>query len=112
MRLVQQVTDDTRQKRTLRLDDGSEVILKLYYRPMQRGWFGSLEYNDFVLNNFRIYNSANILRQYRNIIPFGLACSSKEQKEPMFQEDFSSGNSQIYLLSSEEVDQYEDFLSE
>lgn len=112
MQLIQQVTNDTRQKQSITLPDGSIVQVSIYFIPLQYGWFiDFLTYGDFQLNGIRITNSPNILRQWKNKIPFGIACISKANREPMFQEDFSSGNSKLYLLSEEEVQAYEDYLS-
>lgn len=112
MKLMQQVTSDTRQKQSITLPDGSIVQLSIYFMPMQYGWFiDELIYGDFILKGLRITNSPNMLRQWKNKLPFGLACISKANREPMLQEDFSSGNSKIYLLSEEEVQAYEDYLS-
>ena len=112
MRLIQQVTSDTRQKQSITLPDGSIVQLSIYFMPMQYGWFiDELVYGDFILKGLRITNSPNMLRQWKNKLPFGLACISKGDREPMLQEDFSSGNSNLYLLSEDEVQAYEDYLS-
>ncbi len=112
MFLIQQITSEPRQTQELILADGSLVSLSIYFIPMQYGWFiTNLTFNDFVLNGVRITNSPNILFQFHNQIPFGLACFSKANREPSFQDDFSSGNSQLYILSQAEVDAYVEFLS-
>lgn len=109
---VQNLTTDARQKQTLVLPDGTQIILSLYFIPMQLGWFiTSLTYGDFVLTNVRIVNSPNFLHQFRNKIPFGMACLSPSRREPTQQEDFSSGASELYILTAEDVEQYTEFLS-
>ncbi len=109
---IQQVTADPLQKQKLILPDGTFLTLTIYYVPMQLGWFiTELVYGDFVLNGFRICNSPNMLYQWRNKLPFGLACFSKENREPTQQQDFSSGNSVMYLLSAAEVELYAEYLS-
>ena len=78
---------------------------------MQYAWFiEELSYGDFIVQGMRISNNLNILRQFKNQIPFGLACVSVNEREPMLQEDFNSGNSKLYILTSEEVEAYEDYL--
>lgn len=109
---IQQISDYPLQKKVLNLPDGTQVTLTLYYTPQQQGWFiRELQHQDFVLRGFRITNGANIFRQYKNIIPFGLACVSKDGREPFMQTDFADGHSELYLLSEEEVQQYEEYLS-
>lgn len=113
MFVIQNVTSNAKQKRILLLQDGSPIHVEMEFKPMQFGWFfNSLTYGDnFVLNGLRICNSPNMLYQWKNLIPFGLACFSTANREPSQQQDFSSGSSILYLLSETEVLQYADFLS-
>lgn len=107
MYLIQQITTDPSQQRTLVLPDGSGMLLQIYFRPMQYGWFVStLSWNNFVLNGLRITNSPNMLNQFRNQIPFGLACYSTNNREPSQQGDFASLASKLYLLDADEVAAY------
>lgn len=112
MYLVQQITSDPFQKQTLILPDGTSLGLTLYFRPMQFGWFiNQLTYMNFTLNGVRITVSPNILNQFRNQIPFGLACYSTQNREPTQQKDFSSGAALLYVLSQEEIIEYGNILS-
>jgi hypothetical protein len=107
MFLIQQITSDPLQKQTLILPDGTSLSMTINFVPMQYGWFiTSLVYGAFILNGLRITNSPNMLHQFKNQIPFGLACFSNQNREPSQQQDFSSGTSQLYLLSAAEVAQY------
>lgn len=109
---IQQMTTDASQTQNLILPDGSTVTLTIYFIPMQYGWFiQSLSYQDFVLQGVRLTNNPNILQPFKNQIPFGLACFSSSQREPTLQEDFSTGASSLYILTSEEVEEYAEFLS-
>lgn len=104
---IAQITDDSKQKQILILPDGSPVTFHIEFIPMQYSWFiRELTYSDLTIYNLRISNSPNILHQWKNKIPFGLACFSKDNREPTQQKDFSSGNSVLYILSEEEVAQY------
>lgn len=112
MFIIQQITSDPLQKQTLILPDGSQLTMTIYFVPMQFGWFiTNLTYQGFILNGLRITNSPNMLNQFRNQIPFGLACYSKKNREPSQQQDFSSGNSKLYLLNQAECQQYAELLS-
>lgn len=115
MFVIQNITTDPKQTRILLLQDGSPVRVTMEFKPMQYGWFfNTLTYGDnFVLNGLRITNSPNMLHQWRNLIPFGLACFSvnNSAREPSQQADFSSGASILYFLSAAEVLAYSDFLS-
>lgn len=106
MYLITQVTQDPLQLQTLILPDGSSAQVQLYFRPMQYGWFlQKLTWNNFVANEIRITVSPNILRPFCNQLTFGLACYANINpiREPTQQEDFSSGNFSLYILSAAEV---------
>ncbi len=84
----------------------------MYFRPMQQGWFiNEIAWNNFVCRGIRITNSPNILHQFKNQIPFGLACYSVANREPSLQEDFSSGASKLYILTEDEVAAYAEYLT-
>jgi len=109
---IQNITTDPLQERDLILPDGSILTLTMYYRPMQYGWFiNSLVYGDFTLKGVRITNNPNLLFQFKNQIPFGMACYSDENREPYLIEDFSSDSSKLYILTEADIEQYEDFLN-
>lgn len=101
---INQITRDTLQKQTLILEDGSSFTLKMYFVPLQQGWFiRELTYGDFTLYGLRITVGPNMLYQWKNKLPFGLACTSVGDREPSLQDDFSSENCKLYVLTSEEV---------
>lgn len=109
---IQQITDDSKQKQNLILPDGTSAALTISFIPQQNGWFIlELSYLLFTLKNFRIFNSPNILHQYRNEIPFGLACVTKGDREPTQQQDFSSDNSKLFILTTAEVEEFTEYLS-
>lgn len=111
MFLIQNITSAPLQTQTLVLPDSTTVSIEIYFRPMQFGWFlNNITYGDFILNGLRITNNPNMLLQYQNQIPFGIACYSTANREPMLQEDFLSGASQLYILSEAEVKEYYTFL--
>lgn len=113
MNKINQITSDPRQKQTVPLDDGTTFEISIYFMPMQYGWYiEELTYGEFSVRAIRITNNFNILHQFRNIIPFGLACLSKEEREPTQQEDFTSGASNLYVLNQTEVQEYGEYLSE
>lgn len=111
MYLIQQVTAAALQSQNLTLPDSTIVTIQIYFRPLQVGWFiNTMTYGSFALSGMRITNSPNMLFQYQNQIPFGLACYTAGNREPTQQEDFSSGASQLYILDQSECEEYYAFL--
>lgn len=111
---INQITNDPVQTQNLLLPDGTQIILGLQFTQQQYGWFfTSVEYDtdDFLLQGIRVCNSPNMLHQWRNLIPFGIACYSPSNREPQFLQDFVSGNSVLYILTAAEVAAYAEFLS-
>ncbi len=112
MLLINQITTAPKQLHTLNLPDGTSATLALEYKPMQVAWFiTQLTYRDFEVNNLMVVTSANMLRQFKNRIPFGLAVFVDGNHEPTLPTDFSSGRARMTVLTEEEVDYYEEFLS-
>ena len=105
---IEEITVDALQEQTLILFDGSALVLTLHYIEMQRGWFiRRLVHNDdFTVTNIRIGKNFNIVNQFKNLIPFGLACLSDEDRDPTQQEDFSSKSFNLFILTSEELDAF------
>lgn len=112
MNLIQQITSDPLQKQTIILADGSPLTITVSFRPMQFGWFfEEITWGDVTIEGMRICVSPNMLRQFKNLIPFGIACFSAGNREPTQQDDFSSGAASLYVLSEADVQAYEDILS-
>lgn len=88
------------------------MTIVLNYLDSQQGWFiTNLIYEDFVLNGFRITVNPNMLNQFKNKLKFGLGCFTNLLREPTLQQDFSSGNFNLYILDEIEVNTYNRLLS-
>jgi hypothetical protein len=110
---IDQISQDPFQRQTLVLPDGTSFTMTLYFSLLQYGWFiRELNYlDDFTIRNFRVCTLPNILRQFKNIIPFGIACFVEGNREPTQRQDFSSGAARLFILTETEVQEYEAFLS-
>jgi len=103
MKQITSLTNDANQILAVILDDGTKVSINLTYCPNQLGWFYSLTYGEFSVNNRRVVNSPNMLRQFRTFIPFGLACLVVDGYEPIYQSDFVDGRASLYILNAEDL---------
>lgn len=112
MFLIKGLTSDALQTQNLVLPDGTVIALTIYFRDMQLGWFiNQLTWGSFTIQGLRITNSPNMLNQWRNLIPFGLSCVTAGGREPSLQQDFSSGTSNLFILTQAEVTAYANFLT-
>lgn len=104
MQIIQNLTNDAKQKHTISLANGKRLVLELMFFATQNAWYGNINYNDseFVLNGFKIVSSPNILYQYQNIIDFGLSCECEGFQEPMFVDDFLVGRASLSIITQEE----------
>lgn len=119
MQEVQNLTNDASQTVNLVLDDSSILNLSLYFKQSINSWIFDLKRNDFYLYGQRLVCSPNLLRQFKNIIPFGLSIISNDNLDPCLLSDFVNNGTnistqtfqerriRIFLLSSTDVNQVE-----
>lgn len=107
MNQVDNLSDDASQLTRVALPDGSLVVLALVYQPATQRWTISVSRNDFSVNNINLCNHPNLLRDFREVIPFGLACVSTDGGDPVLIEDFVSGRITLYVLTQADVAEVE-----
>lgn len=101
MRYINELTDSPAQRHRLTLDDGTVVDLFLRYVVNQQGWFYDAIYGtSFSVAGKRVVNSPNMLRAFRDIIPFGFACTVEDGLEPILKSDFKTARAKFYLLAN------------
>ena len=100
---VTTITDSPYQTMILQLENGQPLQFTIQYSYTQQGWYYSFTYQGYSVNNKRIINSSTMLRQIKNIVPFGLACLLTDTYEPVFINDFSSGRATLYTLNPTDV---------
>lgn len=109
---IEQVTDYPLQTQTIVIPDGSSFQITIRFVSMQFGWFiNRISYGTFELNGLRITNSPNMLYQFQNQIPFGLACFSQSSREPSLAQDFLTEYSELYVLDQADVELYQGILN-
>lgn len=107
MEQIQCLTDDPRQKFQLTVENNT-LYVTLYFYQTQKSWFMDIEYNEYVCKGLRVVLSVNTLRQMRNILPFGIMFECDNYAEPYALDDFSSGRIQMFILSQDEVNEFEE----
>lgn len=107
MQLLNVLTDAADQLLLVPLDDGSEVSLEFVYRAGVQRWTVNVSHPLLTLNGFNLAQGPNVLRPYRNIVPFGMSVISVTGLDPINIEDFLAGNVLIYILNAAEVAQIE-----
>lgn len=95
--------NEPKQQIIMIVDENIRVPFNFEYKSNQLGWFFGFQYGDVNYQNIRLTTSYNILRAYRNWLPFGLRCDTTDDEEPMGIDDFTSGYASVYLLTKEDV---------
>ena len=105
MRLLTGITNSPVQTCSIKIDDGSTAQITLRYSAGQRSWFCDLAHDptNFLLTGFRLVTTPNILRQYKNLLPFGLMVAYPAGGEPMTQDCLSDGTVTLVLLTAADV---------
>ena len=105
MQLLSGFTNEPQQSISFALNDGTRMVFRFEFRERQLGWFFDLTYGNFVLRGQRLALHPNILRSFRNILPFGLAVTSDQKFEPQDIGALSDGTVRMYLYDGVEVDE-------
>lgn len=101
--LISNLTNFANQITLLQLEDGSAVTLELIYQGTTERWIANVSYGTRAFNGIGICCFPNIMRQWRNVIPFGIACTTADQTDPVSINDFLTGRASVYLLSAADV---------
>lgn len=97
------LSNEPKQEIIMMIDDNIRIPLTFEYKSNQMGWFFGFQYGDVNYQNVRLTTSYNILRAYRNWLPFGLRCDTADDEEPMDIDDFATGYAKVYLLTKQDV---------
>lgn len=86
------------QVSTAILADGTTVTLTLNYRPAIQRWSIDVVYKNFIARGVGLATNPNLLRIWRNVIPFGLAVKTADGTDPFMADDLVSGRVTITML--------------
>lgn len=103
MNLIDNLTAFSDQETNLILEDRSVAVVRFKFDANTERWRIDVTYGNHVLNGIGLCCHPNILRQWRNVIPFGLMCSTSDQTDPVRSVDFATGRVKMYLLNAEDV---------
>lgn len=94
-----EITDAPKQKFVVVLENNETFDLLLEYSENVEAWYMSVTYNNFVLSGKKIVKHPNLLRQFKNIIPFGIGIDV----EPYFLKDFLTKRVTLNILNEDDV---------
>ena len=101
--LINNLTNFADQVTIVQLPDGTTFDFEIIYHGATERWIMNVTYGDFVVNGVGICCLPNLLRQWVNIIPFGIACVADNAVDPFNIDDFSSGRVLLYVLTPADI---------
>lgn len=105
MTRVDNLTDAADQTATLILPDNTAATMRLRFHPRTQRWVADVGYatKNFQVNGLNLCCFPNVMRPWREIIPFGLAFMTADFTDPFQLQDFATGRVAVYLLDSSDV---------
>lgn len=103
MRFLNKISDAGSQRFFLTGIPGQRIVMDLRYMPSQELWMMDIEYGDFALRGIVVTASVNLLRNYKNIIPFGISCTTIDGLDPYYIDDFSTQRASLFLMDQDDV---------
>lgn len=103
MTQIDNLTNFSVQETALLLEDGTSAIMGLVFNGATQRWVMSMQYGTKTINSIGLCTYPNMLRQWKNIFPFGIAVATSDQTDPFTVDDFISGRVKVYLLNAADV---------
>jgi hypothetical protein len=97
---ITNLSADAHQQTTVLLEDKTAVGMTLYFRPSTQRWTIDIVYGIFSIKGLSLCNHFNLLRSFRQVIPFGLVCQSIDGVDPFDINDFDSQRVSLYVLDN------------
>jgi hypothetical protein len=108
MQQISSISDLPNQQANIQLPDGSLANFTFYLKPRIQRWLFDLAHPVLNLTGRVLTTHPNILRQWKNVINFGLAVIASDGADPFYIEDFLTGRITLYVLNSSEIVQIEE----
>ena len=103
MKKIVTLSNESKQSFKFALDGFESVEVILEFKLSQNAWYYSIIWGTFEIRNGRIVTGLNLLRQYRNIIPFGILIYHPDNIDPMLLDDFQYNGFEFYMLEAADL---------
>lgn len=103
MRKVTSLNDTYKQQFQFLISGYDSVDIIIEFKPLQEGWFfQSIIWGNFSVYQERIGVSPNLLRQWANVIPFGILVIGPDAIDPFSQDAWLQGW-EMHILDETEI---------
>ena len=104
MKQIIEIADDYIQQLTIALENNETFNIQLNYDEQYKVWYiMNLTYKTVVLSAMRVCVNDNLLRQWKNLLPFGIRIEIVDFSEPYLLDDFLTQRVKFILLNSSEI---------
>lgn len=107
MLYINKITSSPNQLLTLTGIPGYQIAMTLQFMPRTQQWVMGLSYPGFAARGLAVVGGLNLLRQWKNVIPFGISCVCSDGLDPYQVSDFANQRANLYLLNKSDVEQIE-----
>jgi hypothetical protein len=103
MLYINKITNDPQQQMNLTGIPGVTIKMTLRWMPRIQGWIAGFALGSTIIEGVQVVTGANMLRQFKNNIPFGIACLTASGLDPYTINDFATQAANLYLLNAADV---------
>lgn len=109
MQQIDNLSDSAMQLTKVDLGDGTILEIALRYAGATQRWVMDVTRGDFSVKGLNICVQPNLMRPWRNVVPFGLTCLTTDGADPTYFDDFLAdpvtlqSRANLYVLSADEV---------
>jgi len=103
MLYIPNITNAPSQQMILTGINGLSINMNLQFMPRINQWIMAIDDGTFQVNGLAVVTSLNLLRQWRNIITYGISCTMLGGLDPYQISDFQFQNANLYLLDATDV---------
>ncbi len=107
MLYINKITNDASQQLILTGIPGIQITMTMRFMPRIQQWMAGFSYGTFSAQGIPVLGNLNILRQWKNVIPFGISCVCKNGLDPYTVDDFANNAADLFLLNSDDIAQIE-----
>lgn len=97
---ITNLSANAHQQTTVLLEDKSAAVVSLNFYPRTQKWNIDVTHKTFSAKGIGLCIHPNLLRAFRNNLPFGIACYAEDGVDPFDITDFDTGRVKLYLLDS------------
>lgn len=107
MLYINHLTNDPQQQTFVSGIPGLTITMNLRFMPRIQRWIMDIITPNWAAYGLGVTTHPNMLRQYRNQIPFGICCIAASGLDPYTINDFANQTANLYLLDSDDVAEIE-----